>query len=268
MAVATPAVISNLLGAAAYTTNFGTAAAFVAAGAGVPVVKHGNRGVSSRCGSADVLAALGVTIGIPPEAQAKILRDTGMIFLFAPSHHPAMKHVMAARQDLGCRTVFNILGPLANPAGADAQVLGVYAEHLTGPIAEVLHLLGISRAMVVYGSGLDEITVTGETTVTELDGGRLKNYILSPEQFGFARAARADLLGGDPDENARIIRAVLAGKKGAARDIVLMNAGAAIYVGGRVGTLAEGIRLAAGSIDSGRAAQKLDALVTATRGAA
>jgi anthranilate phosphoribosyltransferase len=250
------------------TFNISTAAAFVAAGAGVQVVKHGNRGVSSRCGSADVLTALGVTIGIDPAAQAKIVRDTGIIFLFAPSHHPAMKHVMAARQDLGCRTVFNLLGPLANPAGADAQVLGVYAENLTGPIAEVLHLLGISRAMVVFGSGLDEITVTGETTITELDRGKMKNYIISPEQFGLARAARAELLGGDPDENARIIRAVLAGKKGAARDIVLMNAGAAIYVGGRAGTLAEGIRLAAVSIDSGKANGKLDALITATRGAA
>jgi len=250
------------------TFNISTAAAFVAAGAGVPIVKHGNRGVSSRCGSADVLTALGVNIGIPPEAQAKIVRDTGIVFLFAPSHHPAMKHVMAARHDLGCRTVFNLLGPLANPAGAEAQVLGVYAENLTGTIAEVLHLLGVSRAMVVHGSGLDEITTTGETTVTELDGGRMKKYTLSPEQFGFARSTRADLLGGDPEENARIVRAVLAGKKGAARDVVLMNAGAAIYVGDRAGTLAEGIRLAAGSIDSGKAQGKLDALIASTWGAA
>ncbi len=255
-------------GDGAQTFNISTAAAFVAAGAGVPVVKHGNRGVSSRCGSADVLAALGVTIGIDPAAQAKIVRETGMVFLFAPSHHPAMKHVMAARQDLGCRTVFNLLGPLANPAGADAQVLGVYAEKLTGPVAEVLQMLGVSRAMVVFGSGLDEITVTGETSVTELYGGRITNYTLAPEQFGLARAAPADLTGGDPEENARILRSVLAGKKGATRDVVLMNAGAAIYVGGRAGTLAEGIRLAAGSIDSGKAKGKLDALVTATRGAA
>jgi len=255
-------------GDGAQTFNISTAAAFVAAGAGVPVVKHGNRGVSSRCGSADVLAALGVTIGINPAAQAKIVRDTGIVFLFAPSHHPAMKHVMAARQDLGCRTVFNLLGPLANPAGADAQVLGVYAENLTGTIAEVLHLLGVSRALVVHGSGLDEITTTGETTITELDGGSMTNYTLSPEQFGFNRATRTDLLGGDPDENACIIRAVLAGKKGAARDVVLMNAGAAIYVGGRAGTLAEGIQLAGVSIDSGKAQEKLDALITATRGAA
>ena len=171
-------------GDGAQTFNISTAAAFVAAGAGVPVVKHGNRGVSSRCGSADVLAALGVTIGINPAAQAKIVRDTGIVFLFAPSHHPAMKHVMAARQDLGCRTVFNLLGPLANPAGADAQVLGVYAENLTGPVAEVLHLLGVSRAMVVFGSGLDEITVTGETSVTELYGGRMTNYTFHRNSSG------------------------------------------------------------------------------------
>jgi anthranilate phosphoribosyltransferase len=250
------------------TFNISTAAAFVAAGAGVPIVKHGNRGVSSRCGSADVLGALGVNIGIPPETQAKIIQDTGIVFLFAPSHHPAMKHVMAARHDLGCRTVFNLLGPLANPAGADAQVLGVYAENLTGTIAEVLHLLGVSRAMVVHGSGLDEITTTGKTTVTELDGGRMIKYTISPEQFGLARATRTDIRGGNPEENAHIVRAVLAGKKGAARDVVLMNAGAAIYVGGRAGTLADGIRLAAGSIDSGKAQEKLDALINATRGAA
>ena len=253
-------------GDGAQTFNISTAAAFVAAGAGVPIVKHGNRGVSSRCGSADVLSALGVAVGtVPAEKLANIVDSVGMVFLFAPNHHPATRHVMAARQELGCRTVFNILGPLANPAGAGAQVLGVYDQKLTGPVAEVLRLLGVSRALVVYGSGLDEITVTGETRVTELDGDRITNYTLAPEQFGLARAAPADLLGGDPEENARIVRAVLAGKKGAARDIVLMNAGAAIYVGGRAGTLAEGIRLAADSIDSGRAAQKLDALVAATR---
>ena len=253
-------------GDGAQTFNISTAAAFVAAGAGVPVVKHGNRGVSSRCGSADVLSALGVAVGtVPADKLAKIVDSVGMVFLFAPNHHPATRHVMAARQELGCRTVFNILGPLANPAGAGAQVLGVYERDLTGPVAEVLRLLGVSRALVVYGNGLDEITVTGETCVTELDGNRITNYSVTPEQFGLARAAPSDLLGGDPDENARIVRAVLAGKKGAARDIVLMNAGAAIYVGGRAATLAEGVRLAADSIDSGRAAQKLDALVAATR---
>ena len=183
------------------------------------------------------------------------MQETGIIFLFAPSHHPAMKHVMATRQDLGCRTVFNLLGPLANPAGADAQVLGVYTKDLTGPIAEVLRILGVSREWSVHGSGLDEITVTGETTVTEVDGSRIQEYTLSPEMFGFARAVPADILGGSPEENARIISAVFAGSW-PGRDIVLLNAGAAIYVGGRAATLAEGIRRAAESIDSGEGERK------------
>ena len=250
------------------TFNISTAAAFVAAGAGITVVKHGNRGVSSRCGSADVLSALGVDIRVDPGRLAAIVQETGIVFLFAPSHHPAMQHVMATRQDLGCRTVFNLLGPLANPAGADAQVLGVYRKDLTRPVAEVLRLLGVSRAMVVHGSGLDEITVTGETEIAEIGSGTIREYTVIPEMFGLARALPADLLGGDPEENARIVRAVLAGKRSPARDIVLMNAGAAIYVGGRAQTLAEGVRLAAASIDSGRAAQKLGALAAATRGAA
>jgi anthranilate phosphoribosyltransferase len=175
---------------------------------------------------------------------------------------------MAARQELGCRTVFNLLGPLANPAGAQAQVLGVYDPALTGTVAEVLRLLGLSRAMVVHGSGLDEITTTGETQVTELDGGSLKSYTLTPEAYGFARASPSDLHGGEPLENARILREVMQGEKGAARDIVLMNAGAAVYVGGRARTLQEGCTLAAHSIDSGAALARLDALIRATRGAA
>jgi anthranilate phosphoribosyltransferase len=254
-------------GDGAQTFNISTAAAFVAAGAGIIVVKHGNRGVSSRCGSADVLTALGVDIGVDPGRQAAIVQETGIVFLFAPSHHPAMKHVMATRQDLGCRTVFNLLGPLANPAGADAQVLGVYRKDLTRPVAEVLRLLGVFRAMVVHGSGLDEITITGETDVAEIDDGKIREYTVVPEMFGLARAEAADLAGGGPEENARIIHSVLAGKMGPARDIVLMNAGAAIYVGGHAATLAEGIRLAATSIDSGKAKEKLDALVRATRSA-
>jgi anthranilate phosphoribosyltransferase len=254
-------------GDGAQTFNISTAAAFVAAGAGITVVKHGNRGVSSRCGSADVLTALGVDISVDPGRQAAIVQETGIVFLFAPSHHPAMKHVMATRQDLGCRTVFNLLGPLANPAGADAQVLGVYRKDLTRPVAEVLRLLGASRAMVVHGSGLDEITVTGETDVAEIDGGKIREYTVAPEMFGLARAAPSDLAGGGPEENACIIRTVLDGTPGPARDIVLMNAAAAIYVGGRAATLAEGIRLAAKSIDSGNAREKLDALVRATRSA-
>ncbi|MGA2104136.1 anthranilate phosphoribosyltransferase [Methanoregula sp.] len=247
------------------TFNISTAAAFVAAGAGVFVVKHGNRGVSSRCGSADVLSALDVDISVDPRRQADIVKNIGIVFLFAPDYHPAMKHVMAVRHDLGCRTVFNILGPLANPAGAEAQLLGVYTSTITGTVAEVLRILGISRAMVVHGNGLDEISVTGETDITELDGDRITKYVITPEMFGLARSCHDDLLGGDPEENARIIRDILAGKKGPARDIVLMNAGAAIYLSGNASTLAEGIRCAAASIDTGHAQKKLDALVCATR---
>ncbi len=254
-------------GDGAQTFNISTAAAFVAAGAGIPIVKHGNRAVSSRCGSADVLSALGVTIAVEPAVQAQIVQEIGIAFLFAPNHHPAMRHVMATRQDLGYRTVFNLLGPLANPAGAEAQVLGVYAKNLTGTVAEVLRILGISRAMVVHGDGLDEITTAGETFVTELAKNQIQEYTISPEMFGLARAAPADLLGGDPEENARILCEILTGKKGAARDIVLMNAGAAIYVGGRALNLAEGVRLAAASIDTGHAQEKLDALIRATGGA-
>lgn len=255
-------------GDGAQTFNISTTAAFVAAGAGIPVVKHGNRGVSSRCGSADVLAALGVNLSVDPAVQAQIVERVGITFLFAPIHHPAMRHVMGARQEIGCRTVFNLLGPLANPAGAQAQVLGVYRPDLTVTMAEVLRLLGLSRAMVVHGSGLDEITTTGETIVAELDAGSIRTYTIRCEDFGIAPAALADLAGGDANENARILRGVLEGERGAARDIVLLNAAAAIYVGGQARNLREGIGRAGTSIDSGRALEKLAALVEAMRGAA
>jgi len=251
-----------------HTFNISTASALVAAGAGIPVVKHGNRSVSSTCGSADVLSALGVNITVDPVRQAKIVEQVVFAFFFAPAHHPAMRHVMPVRQELGCRTVFNILGPLANPAGAQAQVLGVYNPDLTQPMAEVLRILGISRAMVVYGSGLDEITTTGDTCVCELNGGNVRNYTLNPAMFGIAQASLPDLRGGDAQENARIIREILAGEHGAFRDIVLMNAGAAIYTGGQAQDLQEGIRHAAESIDSGKASARLDALIEATRSAA
>ena len=255
-------------GDGAQTFNISTAAAFVAAGAGVPVVKHGNRGVSSRCGSADVLAHLGVSLSVDPQIQARIVEETGISFFFAPAHHPAMRHVMAARQEIGCRTVFNLLGPLANPAGAQAQLLGVYHPSLTGTMAEVLGELGLSRAMVVHGCGLDEITTTGETVVSELKGGVIRRYTITPEQFGIARAKSSDLAGGDPATNARILSDVLGGEKGAARDIVLLNAGAAVYVGGKARDLWDGIVQAAASIDTGSARGKLDALIAAIRGAA
>lgn len=250
------------------TFNISTASAFVAAGAGCPVVKHGNRGVSSRCGSADVLAALGVNLATAPEVQAHIVEQVGIAFFFAPMYHPAMKHVMTARQEIGCRTVFNILGPLANPAGAQAQVLGVYNPDLTGTLAEVLRYLGISRAMVVHGSGLDEITTTGETVIAELGCGAIRTYTIRCDTFGIAPAELTDLAGGDSQQNARIIRDILEGERGAPRDIVLMNAGAALCVGDIARDLHEGIRLATDSIDSGKASARLNALVDATRGVA
>jgi len=255
-------------GDSAQTFNISTAAAFVAAGAGVPVVKHGNRGVSSRCGSADVLAYLGVSLSVDPRIQARIVEETGISFFFAPAHHPAMRHVMAARQEIGCRTVFNLLGPLANPAGAQAQLLGVYHPALTGTMADVLRELGLSRAMVVHGCGLDEMTTTGETIVSELNGGSIHRYTITPEQYGIARAKSSDLAGGDPATNARILSDVLGGERGAARDIVLLNAGAAVYIGGKARDLRDGIVRATDSIDTGAALEKLHALIRATRGAA
>lgn len=251
------------------TFNISTASAFVVAGAGVPVVKHGNRAMSSRCGSADVLAALGINPSIDPAVHTQIIRKAGISFFFAPAYHPAMKHVMAARREIGCRTVFNILGPLSNPARAQAQLLGVYSPSLTMTMAEVLRLLGVSRAMVVHGNGLDEITTTGETLVSELDrNGSICTYSLSCDTFGIAPAHLSDLAGGDARENARIIRDLLHGERGAARDIVLMNAGAAIYLGGGACDLHEGIGRAAVSIDTGAAGTCLDALINATKGAA
>jgi anthranilate phosphoribosyltransferase len=255
-------------GDGAQTFNISTASAFVAAGAGCPVVKHGNRGVSSRCGSADVLTALGVNLAPAPEVQARIVEEVGIAFFFAPNYHPAMKHVMTTRQELGCRTIFNILGPLTNPAGAQAQVLGVYRPDLTGTLADVLRILGLSHAMVVHGAGLDEITTTGDTVIAELGNGAIHSYTIRCETFGITPAQLADIAGGDAQQNARIIREILQGERGAARDIVLMNAGAAIYVGGLASDLHEGISRAAVSIDSGKAAARLDALVDATRGVA
>lgn len=269
-----PAVAGTLVdtcgtgGDGAQTFNISTAAAFVAAGAGIPVVKHGNRAMSSRCGSADVLSALGVNLAVDPAAQERIVEEIGIAFLFAPAHHPAMRHVAGVRQEIGCRTVFNLLGPLANPAGAEAQLLGVYSPDLTPVMADVLRLLSLPRAMVVHGDGMDEITTTGETRVAELAEGSIRHYTITCEKFGIGIAGKQDLAGGDARENARILEGVLEGERGAARDIVLLNAGAAIYLGGKAGDLHEGLVLAAASVDTGAALTKLDALVDATRRAA
>jgi anthranilate phosphoribosyltransferase len=237
-------------GDCASTFNISTTAAFVAAGAGVPVVKHGNRSISSRCGSADVLEALGIEIGASPERIQADFERTQIAFLFAPLFHPAMGRVMAPRRELGIRTVINLLGPLANPAGADAQLVGVYDPAIVGTIAEALRDLGCMRAMVVHGSGIDEITTAGDTLVAELENGTISTYTLRCEEFGIRRANPAALRGGDAATNARILIEVLSGGRGAARDVVLANAGAAIYLGGR----------AEESIDSGRAHRKLDEL--------
>lgn len=241
-------------GDGARTFNISTIAAFVAAGAGVVVAKHGNRSVSSKCGSADVLMELGVRIDISPERVSDCLRDLGIGFLFAPKLHASMKYAIGPRRDLGIRTFFNILGPMTNPAGAKRQLLGVYSEELVETVAGVLADLGSEHAFVVHGSdGLDEITTTGETTVAEVRNGDVKTYRIEPERFGIPRARSIDLEGGDPAGNAEIFRSVLSGAKGPQRDIVLLNAAFAICAGGKVATPEEGLALAVRSIDSGAA---------------
>jgi len=248
--------------------NISTTAAFVAAGAGVPVVKHGNRSVSSRCGSADVLETLGVNLSVPPSLNNEIIRDIGIAFLYAPLYHPAMERVAATRRELGIRTIFNLLGPLTNPAGADAQLIGVYNPGLTRVFAEVLRQLGTARAMVVHGAGLDEITTTGETQVTELSGSRITDRTIRCSDYGFDEVEVGDIAGGDAGVNARILIDVLSGEKGPHREIVLLNSGAAIYTAGRAGSIQEGITGAITSVDSGAAMGKLSALVDATGGVA
>jgi anthranilate phosphoribosyltransferase len=255
-------------GDGAGTFNISTTAAFVAAGAGVPIVKHGNRSVSSRCGSADVLEALGVGVETAPERVETILGEAGIVFLFAPRYHPAMRFAKSVREEIGIRTVFNLLGPLANPAGARRHLLGVYDPGLTVPIARVLRILDGERAMVVHGSGLDEITTAGTTVVAELRDGAIHASTLDCTDYGIARAPPEALRGGDAWRNARILRRVLGGAEGPARDIVLLNAGAAIYLGGKASCLAEGISRAETSIDSGRALERLHRLIAATGGGA
>jgi anthranilate phosphoribosyltransferase len=251
-------------GDGAGTFNISTAAAIVAAGAGIPVVKHGNRNVSSSCGSADVLEALGVVVDLSPERSCTIVEEIGIGFLFAPVYHPALRHAAKVRRDLGFSTIFNLLGPLLNPAGAPARLCGVYSPDLIPKFAASLLSLGTEQGMVVHGDGLDEITVSGPTLVAEIGGDAVRNYTLAPEDFGFSRSPLSTLAGSTPAENARIIRQILAGKEGPARDVVIMNAGAAIYLGGGAHSYAAGISRAEAAIDSGAAAGKLDALVSAS----
>lgn len=242
--------------------NISTAAAFVAAGAGIPVAKHGNRSVSSLCGSADLLKELGVNIEAGPQTALRCLDEAGICFIFAPLFHPAMKHAIGPRREIGIRTVFNILGPLTNPAGAKYQLLGVYSRELTGKLAGVLGKLGSKKAYVVHGHGnLDEISISGPTRVSELQKGRIKNYSVKPEDFDFKPRAVEAIRGGDAATNSLILKEVLKSKQSPYREAVLLNAGAAISAFKEKLSIAQGVELAVDSIDSGKALQKLEALI-------
>ena len=248
-----------------FSFNISTVSAFVVAAGGVPVAKHGNRSVSSRCGSADVLEALGANIMLNAEQSERVLNECGMCFMMAPVYHSAMKHVAHVRRELGVRTIFNILGPLANPAGATLQLLGVFDENLVEPLANVLRNLGVKRAMVVHGhDGLDEITLTGASTICEVAAGRLNSYFITPEQFGLTRCELSDLTGGGPAENAEIARRILSGEKGPKRDIVVLNAACCLYMGKNDITMRACVGLAQDLIDSGAVMQQMEDFVRAT----
>jgi anthranilate phosphoribosyltransferase len=240
------------------TFNISTISAFVVSAGGVPVAKHGNRSVSSKCGSADLLEALGVKIDLSAQSSEKILKETGMCFMFAPVYHASMKYAAPVRRELSVRTVFNILGPLANPAGANTQLLGVYDESLVEPLASVLANLGVRRAMVVHGhDGLDEASLTGTTTVCEVNAGGMNSFFLTPEQLGFARCALSDLIGGDAQENARIALDILGGKPGPKRDIVVLNSALCLYMFYENVTLRDCVHKAEELIQSGKAMARL-----------
>ena len=253
-------------GDGAKTFNISTTTAFVVAGCGVTVAKHGNRSISSQCGSADLLETLGVKIDTDPEIVEEAIGEIGIGFLFAPVYHGAMRFAANARKELGIRSIFNMLGPLTNPAAANCQLLGVYAPELTEMFANALNLLGAKRAFVVHGhDGLDEISVCAPTRISELKDGLVRTYDISPEQFFSRQADAADLLGGDPNVNAEITRSILNGEQGAKRDVVLINAAAALVAAGKAENTSEGIKLAEKAIDSSAAMEKLDALITFTQ---
>lgn len=246
----------------AQSFNISTTSALVAAAGGMKVAKHGNRAASSLCGTADCLEALGVNIQQSPNRCIELLKEVGMCFFFAQKYHTSMKYVGPIRKELGFRTVFNILGPLTNPGSPKMQLLGVYDEYLVEPLAQVLINLGVKRGMVVYGKDrLDEISMSAPTAVCEFKDGWFKSYTIAPEDFGFERCTKDDLKGGTPEENAKITREILGGAKGHKRNAVLMNAGAALYIGGKAETLKDGIALAAEIIDSGKALETLDKLI-------
>ena len=253
-------------GDASGTHNISTCAALVVAACGVPVAKHGNRALSSKSGAADVLSALGVNIDIGPEKIAECIRKAGVGFMFAPAHHSAMKHVGPTRVELGTRTIFNLLGPLSNPASTRRQVIGVFAPQWVEPLAHVMNNLGAERVWVCHGDGLDEITTTGETRVAELKDGKVRTFTVKPEDAGLKRARRADLLGGSAEDNADAIRKLLAGEKGPFRDVVLLNAAAALVVAGKAGSLKDGVKQAADAIDKGAGRAVLDRLVAVSNG--
>lgn len=242
--------------------NISTTSTIVISAAGVPVAKHGNRAASSKCGAADVLEALGVNIVLPPEKSTQLLKKINLCFLFAQNYHIAMKYVAPVRKELGIRTVFNILGPLSNPAGANMELMGVYDEALVEPLARVLSNLGVKRGMVVYGQDmLDEISLSAPTTVCEVKDGSYTSYVITPEELGLTRCQKTDLVGGTPQENAEITRAILAGEKGPKRDAVLLNSAAALKIAGKVDDLKAGIALAAETIDSGAAKAQLSQFI-------
>ena len=244
------------------TFNISTLSALVTSAAGIPVAKHGNRAASSKCGTADCLEALGVKIDIAPALSAQLLKEINICFLFAQKYHTAMRYVANVRKELGIRTVFNILGPLSNPAGANMQVMGVYDEKLVEPLARVLSNLGVKNAMVVYGQDcLDEISMSARTSVCEIKDGKFRSYEIEPEQFGFKKCDKEELVGGTPEENAKITLSILNGEKGPRREAVLMNAGAAFYVAGKADTLEDAVKLAAEIIDSGKAKARLDEFI-------
>lgn len=246
----------------AHSFNISTTSALVAAAGDMKVAKHGNRAASSLCGTADCLEALGVNIMQSPERCVELLKEAGICFFFAQKYHTSMKYVGAIRKELGFRTVFNILGPLTNPGTPSMQLLGVYDEYLVEPLAQVLISLGVKRGMVVYGQEkLDEISMSAPTTVCEIKDGWVKNYVITPEQFGLERCTKEDLAGGTPEENAAITRSVLGGEKGPRRNAVLMNAGASLYIGGKADSMKDGIALAAELIDSGKALETLEKLI-------
>ena len=250
-------------GDGAHSFNISTTSAMVIAAGGVNVAKHGNRAASSKSGAADCLEALGININLEPEKCTELLNQIGICFLFAQKYHTSMKYVGAIRKELGIRTVFNILGPLTNPASPSRMLLGVYSEALVEPLARVLTSLGVKRALVVYGTDkMDEISASSPTFVCELNSGEYKNYTIKPEDFGLTSCKKEELVGGTPEENAQITLAILKGEKGPKRNAVLLNAGAALYIGGKADSIADGIKLAAELIDSGKALAKLEEFKT------